>query len=225
MADFKIVLGNKNYSSWSLRGWLALKRCGVPFDEEVIPLYQDDWRAHLLAVSPAGKVPVLLHGGRTIWDTLAIVEYLAEVFPAAGLWPEDRDARALARALSAEMHAGFVALREDMPMNFRGDVDTPRRDEPVEADIARVVEMWQDCRARFGAGGPFLFGGYSAADVFYAPVAARFAAYDVDLPESAAAYRDAVLAWPDVEEWRRAAVAEPWVIRFPRADLGQIESR
>lgn len=215
MADFKIVLGNKNYSSWSLRGWLALKRCGVPFDEEVIPLYQDDWRARLLAVCPAGKVPVLLHGDRTIWDTLAIVEYLAEVFPAAGLWPEDRDARALARALSAEMHAGFAALRDDMPMNFRGDIGTPRRDEPVEADIARIVEMWQDCRARFGAGGPFLFGTFSAADIFYAPIAARFVAYDVDLPEAAAAYRDAVLAWPDVEEWRQAAIAETWVIRFP----------
>ena len=215
MADFKIVLGNKNYSSWSLRGWLALKRCGVAFDEEVIPLYQDDWRARLLAVCPAGKVPVLLHGDRTIWDTLAIVEYLAEVFPAAGLWPVDRDARALARALSAEMHAGFAALRDDMPMNFRGDIQASRRDEPVEADIARVVAMWQDCRARFGAGGPFLFGTFSATDIFYAPVAARFAAYDVDLPEAAAAYRDAVLAWPDVAQWRQAAIAETWVIGVP----------
>lgn len=214
MADFKIVLGNKNYSSWSLRGWLALKRCGVAFDEEVIPLYQDDWRARLLAVSPAGKVPVLLHGRRTIWDSLAIVEYLAELFPAAGLWPEDRDARALARAVSAEMHAGFTALRNDMPMNFRGDIEAPRRDGAVEADIARVVELWLDCRTRFGADGPFLFGGFSAADAFYAPVAQRFAAYQVDLPEVAAAYRDAVLAWPDIEDWRRAAVAEPWVIRF-----------
>ncbi len=227
MADFKIVLGNKNYSSWSLRGWLALKRCGVAFDEEVIPLYQDDWRARLLDLSPAGKVPVLLHGTQVIWDTLAIVEYLAEVFPAAGLWPEDRAARARARTISAEMHAGFAALRNHMPMNFRGDVDVPgdvpgdapgdapRRDGPVEGDIARVVEMWQDCRARFGAGGPFLFGAFSAADIFYAPVASRLATYDVDLPEAAAAYRDAVLAWPDVEEWRRAAIAEPWVIDFP----------
>jgi glutathione S-transferase len=215
MADFKIVLGNKNYSSWSLRGWLALKRCGVAFDEEVIPLYQDDWRARLLAVSPAGKVPVLLHGKRTVWDTLAIVEYLAELFPEAGLWPEERDARALARAVSAEMHAGFAALRNDMPMNFRGDIDAPRGGAAVETDIARVVALWQDCRARFGAGGPFLFGDFSAADVFYAPVAARFAAYDVGLPASAAAYRDAVLAWPDVEEWRQAAIAESWVITFP----------
>jgi len=214
MADFKIVLGNKNYSSWSLRGWLALKRCGVPFDEEVVPLYQDDWRTRLLAVSPAGKVPVLQHGARAIWDSLAIAEYLAELFPAAGLWPEDREARALARAVSSEMHAGFAALRTAMPMNLRGDIEPPRRDEAVEADIARVVEIWQDCRARFGAGGPFLFGDFTAADAFYAPVAARFAAYDVDLPENAADYRDAVLAWPDIEEWRRAAVAEPWVIRF-----------
>ena len=214
MADFKIVLGNKNYSSWSLRGWLALKRCGVAFDEEVIPLYQDDWRARLLAVSPAGKVPVLLHDGRAIWDSLAIAEYLAELFPAAGLWPEERDARALARAVSAEMHAGFAALRNAMPMNFRGDIEAPHRDPAVEADIARVAELWRDCRTHFGAGGPFLFGDFSAADAFYAPVAARFAAYDVELPELAAAYRDAVLAWPDVEEWRRAAVTEPWVIRF-----------
>ncbi|MDX1575692.1 MAG: glutathione S-transferase family protein [Kiloniellales bacterium] len=218
MADFKIVLGNKNYSSWSLRGWLALKRCGVAFDEEVIPLYQDDWRARLLAVSPAGKVPVLLHGERTVWDSLAIVEYLAELFPEAGLWPDETGARALARAVSAEMHAGFAALRDDMPMNFRGDVDAPRAPRggaAVEADIARVVELWRDCRARFGAGGPFLFGAFSAADAFYAPVAARFAAYHVDLPAPAADYRDTVLAWPDVEEWRQATIAETWVITFP----------
>ena len=214
MADFKIVLGNKNYSSWSLRGWLALKRCGVAFDEEVVPLYQDDWRARLLAVSPAGKVPVLIHEGRTIWDSLAIVEYLAELFPAAGLWPDDRDARTMARAVAAEMHAGFAALRNDMPMNFRGDIQEPRGGDAVAADVARVVEIWRDCRIRHGAGGPYLFGAFSAADAFYAPVAARFAAYEVALPAEAAAYRDAVLAWPDVEEWRRAAVAEPWIIRF-----------
>lgn len=215
MADFKIVLGNKNYSSWSLRGWLALKRCGVDFDEEVVPLYQDDWRARLLAVSPSGKVPVLLHGGRTVWDTLAIVEYLAEVFPEAGLWPADGDARALARAVVAEMHAGFAALRDDMPMTFRDDAGPPKRDAPVEADIARIAGMWQDCRTRFGAGGPFLFGQFSAADVFYAPVAQRFQAYRVEVPAEAAAYRDAVLATPEVAEWRDAAVLEPWVIRFP----------
>jgi len=215
MADFKIVLGNKNYSSWSLRGWLALKRCGVPFDEEVVPLYQDDWRARLLAVSPAGKVPALLHDGQVIWDSLAIVEYLAELFPDAGLWPSGRAARALARALAAEMHAGFMALREDMPMNFRGDIQPPQRGPRVEADIARVVQIWQDCRARFADGGAFLFGGFSAADAFYAPVAQRFAAYAVDVPPAAAAYRDAVLATPEVAEWREAALAEPWVIRFP----------
>ncbi len=218
MADFKIVLGNKNYSSWSLRGWLALKRCGVAFDEEVIPLYQGDWQARLLAVSPAGKVPVLLHGERKVWDSLAIVEYLNELFPEAGLWPEDSGTRALARAVSAEMHAGFAALRNDMPMNFRGDINAPRAPRggaAVEADVARVVELWQDCRQRFGAVGPFLFGAFSAADAFYAPVAARFAAYGVELPAAAAAYRDAVLAWPDVDEWRRAAIEEPWVITFP----------
>lgn len=215
MADFKILLGNKNYSSWSLRGWLALRRCGVPFDEEVVPLYQDDWRARLLAVSPAGKVPVLIHGAQTVWDSLAIVEYLAELFPEAGLWPADPASRAQARALCAEMHAGFAALRDDMPMNFRGDIQPARRGEAVERDIARIVEIWAGCRARQPDGGPFLFGDFSAADVFYAPVAARFAAYGVELPEAAAAYRDAVQAWPDVEDWRRAAVAEPWVIRFP----------
>ncbi len=217
MADFKIVLGNKNYSSWSLRGWLALKRCGVPFEEEVVPLYQDDWRARLQAVSPAGRVPTLIHGERTIWDSLAIVEYLAELFPEAGLWPADPAARATARSLSAEMHAGFAALRSDMPMNFRGDVQPAEGGEAVERDIARIVEIWTGCRARDPDGGPFLFGSFSAADIFYAPVAARFAAYGVELPETAAAYRDAVLAWPDVEEWRRDAVKETWVIRFPTA--------
>jgi len=215
MTDFKIVLGNKNYSSWSLRGWLALKRCGVAFEEEVVPLYQDDWRARLLAVSPAGKVPVLRHGERTVWDSLAIVEYLAELFPEAGLWPADAEARARARAVAAEMHAGFAALRNAMPMTFRGDIEAPTRDPALEADIARVAELWEDCRARFGAGGAFLFGAFSAADAFYAPVAQRFAAYRVELAGAAAAYRDAVLAAPEVEEWRRAAVAEPWTIRFP----------
>ncbi len=215
MADFRIILGNKNYSSWSLRGWLALKRCGVPFEEEVIPLYRDDSKARLLAHGAAGKVPILKHGGLSVWDSLAIVEYLAERFPAAGLWPEDPAPRAEARALSAEMHAGFADLRNCLPMCLHGERQAARETPGLAGDIARIVQIWEGCRGRFGGGGDFLFGAFSAADVFFAPVAARFAGYGVPLDGAAAAYRDAVLAWPDLEVWSRAAAGEPWVIRFP----------
>lgn len=214
MAEFKIILGNRNYSSWSLRGWLALKRCRVPFEEEVIPLDREDTRERLRAASPAGRVPVLVHGARTIWDSLAIVEYLAERFPQAGLWPEDIEARAEARAISAEMHAGFAALREAMPMVLHGERPRPRHDAELDRDIARVVGIWSACRRRHRDAGPFLYGTFTAADAFYAPVATRFASYEVALPAEAGAYRDAILAWPDMDEWRRAAAAEPWIIRY-----------
>ena len=218
MTDLKIILGNKSYSSWSLRGWLALKRCGVPFEEEVIPLYREDSRARLLAYSPAGRVPILRHGALTIWDSLAIVEYLAERFPEAGLWPEAPDTRATARAICAEMHAGFAALRNQMPMNLRESGPPPPGSEALSRDSARVTDIWTDCRTRFRKGGAFLFGEFTAADAFYAPVAARFATYSVPLEGAAAAYRDEILAWPDFQEWCAAAAEEPWVIRFPSPD-------
>ncbi len=215
MADFEIILGNKAHSSWSLRGWLALKLSGVSFDEQVIPLYRPDSKDRLLAHAPAGKVPILCHGELVIWDSLAIAEYLAEIVPEAGLWPADRHVRAHARAIVAEMHAGFEALRNHMPMDLRKRY--PSRDwaPAVGQDVARIVQIWTDCRARFGAGGAFLFGQPCYADAAFAPVAARFATYGVELPTAAAAYRDAVMAWPPIQEWIAAAEREPWVIEFP----------
>lgn len=213
--DLSIILGNKSYSSWSLRAWLALKRCDVPFAEEVIPLYRDDSRDRLLAHSPAGKVPVLKDGDLIVWDSLAIVEYLAERFPEAGLWPREPTMRAVARAVCAEMHAGFAALRNSLPMDLRHAKRTAKRSAELARDIDRIAALWRDCRSRFGEGGPFLFGPFTAADAYYAPVATRFATYDVPLAGAAAAYRDAVLSWPDFQEWGKAAAEEPWVIRFP----------
>jgi glutathione S-transferase len=212
VATFTLVVGNKNYSSWSLRPWLAMRQAGIAFEEIVIPLYQAESKAALLAHSPAGKVPVLKHGDRTVWDTLAIMEYLAETFPAAGLWPQDAAARALARSISAEMHAGFAALRRGMPMNLRDQPPRPQGSDAVAADIERITAIWRDCRTRFGAGASFLFGAFSAADAMYAPVATRFRTYGVALDPVCQAYADALLDLPAFLEWQRAARQEPWVI-------------
>ena len=212
MATLEIVIGNKNYSSWSLRGWLMVKATGAPFRERRILLDVPDTAARIRQVSPAGRVPILIADGLKVHDTLAIGEYLNECFPAAGLWPAAPEARAVARAVSAEMHAGFEALRQAMPMNCRAR--KPGLDARPEAlaDIARITEIWTDCRARFGAGGPFLFGAFGIADCMYAPVASRFATYDVALSALAAAYRDAVLAHPAMADWLAGAAAEPEVI-------------
>ena len=224
MANFTITLGNKNYSSWSLRGWLVLKQTGVAFDEAVIPLRRPDTAATIAAHSPSGRVPVLrIHDeDLTIWDSLAIAEYLAERFPEAGLWPSDRKARAIARAVTAEMHAGFQALRRELPMDMRRrDPELGQRQTAVPGvaeDIARIVAIWEDCRARFGGEGPFLFGAAGAADAAFAPVASRFVTYGVALPPVAVAYRDAVMAWPLLRDWATAAQDEPWAIDFPELD-------
>ncbi len=220
MTEFTLILGNKAYSSWSLRGWLLLKRSGAAFEELVVPLDRPGFKAAILAHSPSGRVPALAAGELTIWDTLAIAEYLHERYPDAGLWPEDPAARAVARAVTAEMHAGFAALRERLPMDLKraplapGGYDTG--DAALGTDIARIAEIWTDCRARFGAvhpgDGRFLFGEFGAADAFYAPVATRLHSYGVALEGAAAAYQDALLAWPDLVAWTEAAQAEPWVI-------------
>ena len=210
-----ITIGNKNYSSWSLRGWLALKQTGAAFDEVVVPLDLPDTRHKLLAAGPSARVPVLQDGALTVWDSLAIGEYLAERFPQAGLWPSNIEARAIARAVTAEMHAGFAALREHMPMDMRSRYPGAGRGPGVAEDIARIVAIWEDCRARFGQGGDYLFGDVCLADAAFAPVVTRFVTYDVALDGAAAAYRDAVLAWPALREWSDAARAEPWVIAFP----------
>ncbi len=212
MTEFKLVIGNRNYSSWSLRGWLALKRTGVEFEEIVIPLHQPDTKERIRAQSPSGWVPVLLGPDGPVWDSLAIAEYLAERFPTAGLWPADPAARAVARSVTAEMHSGFPALRRHYPMNLRATLPARPENPETAADIARVLEIWTECRQIFGAGGPFLFGSFTAADAFYAPVVSRFRTYGVAMGPVAEAYAEAVRDWPDMREWAAASAAEPWVI-------------
>jgi glutathione S-transferase len=208
-----LVIGNKAYSSWSLRPWLAMRAAGLAFEEELVRLSEPTSREVLLSHSPAGRVPVLKHDGRTIWESLSILEYLAELAPDAKLWPADPEARALARSVSGEMHAGFQALRGAMPMNLRRHLPGRGRDLPgVADDIGRITQIWRDCRQRYGDGGPFLFGTFGNADAMYAPVATRFRTYAVELDPVSRAYADAVLALPAFLEWQEAAEAEPWVI-------------
>ncbi len=211
MARLTMVIGSKNFSSWSLRGWLALRQTGAPYDEMLVSFGDSDWREQVKRHSPSGRVPYLRDGEIGIWDSLAITEYLAEKFPGAGLWPADPRARALARSAVAEMHSGFQALRGAMPMDLQANAPGKGHTPEALADAARVQEIWRDCRARFGAGGPFLFGAFSAADCFYAPVTFRFSSYGVPMDAAARAYVAAVAAHPPMQEWRDAALREPHV--------------
>lgn len=207
MAELVLVIGNKRYSSWSLRPWLALKQAGLAFDEIMVTLRQPETKTHILEHSPSGKVPLLKHGDLIVWESLAICEYLAELAPS--LWPEDRAARAVARAVSTEMHSGFMALRQNLPMDVIAV--TPLATVPAEAqaDIARIQAIWNDCRRRFGKGGPFLFGRFSIADAMYAPVATRFVTYGVTLDAVSQAYVEAIRALPAMRAWKAAAETEP----------------
>ena len=210
---YELVIGNKNSSSWSLRPWLLMKAFGIPFSETWIRLRRPETLADLLRHSPSAKVPVLKSDGLLIWDSLAIIEFLAEQHPNKPLWPADAAARATARCVSAEMHSGFQALREECPMDFTNIVGFPDASAGTLADIARVVEIWTDCRRRFGAGGEFLFGGFSAADAMFAPVASRFRSYEVDLGRfgddgTAARYRDTMMSMPEMLAWAEGAKAE-----------------
>ena len=201
-----LVIGNKNYSSWSLRPWLAMKQTGIPLVEQRIALYQPDSRRRVLEHSPSGKVPVLKDGATTVWDSLAILEYLAEVFPDRGLWPQNAAARASARSMSAEMHSGFTALRARMPMNLRNSYPGRGLTPEVEADIARIVRLWTECRAT--ASGPFLFGHFCIADAMFAPVATRFVTYGVKLPPACQRYVETLIALPALQLWYADARAE-----------------
>ncbi len=212
MDSFTLVIANKAYSSWSMRAWLALKLTGAPFAEIVIPLRQAGTAAEIAKYSPSGKLPALRHGGVTVWDSLAILEYLAELFPEAAMWPQDRAARALARSVSAEMHSGFQALRTQMPMNLRAIRPLRSRSPEADRDIDRLTALWRDCRSRSEANGPFLFGPFCNADAVFAPVVTRFQTYSVEMDPICRAYADAILAWPAVREWYAAAAAEPWLI-------------
>lgn len=212
MARPHLVIGNKNYSSWSLRPWIAMRQAGLAFSEELIPLDHKDTKAKILAHSGAGRVPVLHHGKLTVWESLAIIEYLAETFPEAGLWPKAKAARAMARAVASEMHAGFAALRSACPMNMRRKPSRLALDAKVKRDVARIEVLWSACRAAHGKGGPFLFGRFCGADAMYAPVVNRFHVYRVKVGTEAQAYMEAMMALPAWREWEEAGRAEPWVI-------------
>lgn len=220
---YELVIGDKAYSSWSLRPWLAMRRFGIPFTEVNVPLRVPDRRSGILRHSPSGKVPALKTEGGTIWDSLAILEFLAEAHPDRPWWPRERFARALARSVSAEMHSGFAALRQHLPMDFVSVRPLPEVPQEVEWDLRRLVAIWHDCRARFGGGDGFLFGAFGIADAMYAPVASRLRTYGVDLAAfgddgTAAAYRDAVLAMPEMAQWGQGARAELAARASERAD-------
>ena len=219
MSETILVIGNRNYSSWSLRAWLMLKHTGVSFNEVRIALDEPYYKERLLLHSRAGRVPVLHHRGVNIWDTLAIAEYLAETYPEARLWPQDARERAHARSLAAEMHAGFAELRQRLPMNCRARSRRVSMTVAVEADIERIAEIWRDCRQRYASAGPWLFGEFSVADAMYAPVAVRFATYGIEPGPIAAAYAETVLNWPPLLEWTEAARMEPEVIA--REEVGE----
>jgi glutathione S-transferase len=217
MNDLTLVIGNKNYSSWSLRPWLAMRVADIPFTEVRIPLYDPATMAELASWSPSGLVPLLQDDRLKVWDSLAICEYLAERFPDRSLWPEERDARAVARSVSAEMHAGFAGLRNAMSMNIRRRYPGKGRTPECLQDIERILGIWNDCRTRFGTGGDFLFGRFSIADAMYAPVVLRFQTYAFELDGAARDYAGAILALPAMKEW--LADSENEAESIPNFDL------
>jgi glutathione S-transferase len=208
MGKAVLSITSKNYSSWSLRGWLMMRMSGLAFEEKPIPPDDPEMRADILLLSSSIRIPRLEHDGVVVWDVLAIGEYLAEIKPKAGLLPADRAARAHCRSICGEMHSGFVSLRSALPMNLKGRFPSFKVWSRAQADIDRVVAIWTDCLER--SGGPWLFGERpTIADAMYAPVATRFVTYDVSLPKVAAAYRDRIVAMPEMKEWTAAAMAEP----------------
>ncbi|MGV2898190.1 glutathione S-transferase family protein [Achromobacter sp. AGC78] len=205
---YTLIIGNKNYSSWSLRPWLALRATGIAFTEQKLGFFTEEFSRKVGAVSPAGLVPVLLDGDFAVWDSLAICEYVAEQHPEAGLWPKDAKARARARSLVAQMHSGFGALRNALPMNIEAHLPGIKLPEAAQQDISRLQAIWHDTRAEFGQGGPFLFGAFSIADAFFAPVVSRFTTYGIAAAGAVRDYMDAVLALPAMQDWMRDARAE-----------------
>ena len=220
--SLKLILGNKNYSSWSLRPWIAMRHAGIAFDEEVIPLYEPGSRERVLNYSPAGKVPILVDGDVTVWESIAIMEYIGDAF--APVWPSDRGARAMARSIAAEMHAGFPALRSACPMNLGRKFAPKDRGEAVARDVARFSEIVRQARERVRAGGPFLFGAFSAADAMYAPLATRLDTYSIAIDATTRAYVDAILALPAFQEWRSAALKEEWIVEADEVDEDAIDN-
>lgn len=211
----KLIIGNKNYSSWSLRGWLAAKQSGLQFEELTVHIDGDDWEAMKRQNGEfrpsAGKVPVLWDGDVVVWDSLAILEYLSDKVGRERFWPKDNGARAMARSMVAEMHSSYLALRRQCPMNMRKRIPI-ELNQDTEADIVRILGLWAEARARFGGGGPFLFGTFSAADIFYAPVVSRFMTYEIGVPGFALAYMQAIWEHEWMQTWAEAAENEEWAI-------------
>jgi glutathione S-transferase len=212
----KLVIGNKNYSSWSLRPWIAMKQIGLAFEEIIIPMVLPGTKAEMLKYAPTGQVPILIDGDITVFETIAILEYLNDRYPDAGLWPADIAARAHARAISAEMHAGFGALRRDCPMNMRRPVKRHIVSPEAQRHVARIDAIWTDARSRFGNGGDrkgdFLFGAFTNADAMFAPIVNRFHVYDLPRSKTAQAYMDVMMALPAWQAWEKDSRAETWVI-------------
>ncbi len=214
----KLIIGNKNYSSWSLRPWLAMSALGIPFEEILVPLDAPDFKAHIRERSPAGKVPVLIDGEAAVWESIAILEHLAERFPDKGVWPSEPAARAHARSLATEMHNGFGALRSVAPMNLWRPVEPRAFPEAALKDVRRIARRWNEARARFGAGGDFLYGAFSGADAMYAPVATRIRTYAIEVDPVSAAYVEAIHAHPAFVAWKEAALRETGVLLEDEVD-------
>lgn len=211
----KLFIGNKNYSSWSLRGWLAAKQSGLPFEEIILSLgegWEEEKTTNANLAPSHGKVPVLWDGDAVVWDSLAIIDYLADKVGRDRFWPKADAARAMARSMVAEMHSSYLALRRQCPMNIRRRLDNVTIDEDARADTLRILSLWAEARARFGSGGPFLFGPFCAADIAFAPVVTRFVSYGFHMPGFAAAYMQAVWEHEWMQDWIAAAEAEEWVI-------------
>jgi glutathione S-transferase len=211
----KIIIGNKTYSTWSLRGWLAVRQSGLPYEEITVPMFEKDWAARVeeADIAPSGgKLPVLWDGGIAIWDSLAIIEWLADKTDKALYWPRDDAARAMARSMVAEMHSSYPNLRREYGMNLRKHFPMRDMKEEVRPEIARILDLWEKARARHGDGGPYLFGAFGAADILFAPVVTRFNSYSIPVPRFAADYIEAMLDHPWMREWMEAAQKESWII-------------
>jgi glutathione S-transferase len=219
-----LYLANKRYSSWSLRPWLVMRAFGIPFEETVIPLKRPETKAAIAAASPSGKVPVLVDGDVVVWESLAIIEYLAERYPERAIWPRAPKARAHARAISNEMHGGFQALRQACPMNLGKRFAAPSMTDDLEVNIARIEGIWREARTRFGGSGPFLYGSFSAADAMFAPIVTRFDTYGLNVADDTRQYMAAILAHPEFRRWREAGLAEPWDIPEYEAGLTELQS-
>ncbi len=218
----KLIIGNKNYSSWSLRGWLAVKQSGLHCDELTVPIMGEEWdqrKAAMGEVQPSsGKVPILWDGDVVIWDSLAILEYLGDKVGRERFWPKDDAARGMARSMVAEMHSGYQSLRKELPMNIRRRLQLAQVSDDTRRDVVRILQLWAEARARYGSAGPYLFGTFGAADIFYAPVVTRFVTYGIGVPGFAQSYMQAITEHVWMREWIEAAEHEEWVIeQYERA--------